>query len=380
MKNSVLHITHTFPQTDARILKEALALSHEGFQITLIGISPGASNSHLHEQYTCLQFITPYSFFRLFKFLPSFLRHLLSFIEIYCKISFHLFTRRFSLIHCHDIWLLPLAVLYKLIYRVPLIYDSHELQSSANYTTFLQRFLIARFESFVWPFIDHLIVVSSSIKSWYLYMYGPKNTTIIYNSPPIPSSKPSSSYLRDCFSVPPSSKIFLYSGAFVNGRSIPHVLRIFSEMTDHHVVFVGDGHLKPLIQNYADQYSNIHIHPFVSHDILLNIISSADVGICLIENICLSYYYSLPNKLFEYCFAGLYILSSDFPDISRVLNTYSGSSVCNPTYESIKSSILSLISTNTPRVCPSNEFIFEYSWPSQSSKLISLYSQLLLSP
>ena len=36
---------------------------------------------------------------------------------------------------------------------------------------------------------------------------------------------------------------------------------------------------------------------------LTNLIKEADVGLCLVENVSLSDYYCLPNKLFEYAFA-----------------------------------------------------------------------------
>jgi len=47
--------------------------------------------------------------------------------------------------------------------------------------------------------------------------------------------------------------------------------------------------------------------------------ASADVGLCLIENLGYSYYLSLPNKLFQYIMAGVPVLASDFPEIGRIV-------------------------------------------------------------
>ena len=45
-----------------------------------------------------------------------------------------------------------------------------------------------------------------------------------------------------------------------------------------------------------------HFHPVVSPEVLLKYTSSADFGVCFVEDSCLSWY-CLPNKLFEYLMA-----------------------------------------------------------------------------
>ena len=48
----------------------------------------------------------------------------------------------------------------------------------------------------------------------------------------------------------------------------------------------------------------------------------ADVGICGVDNVCLSYYYSLPNKLFEYLHAGVPVLVPEWPEMLRIVKEY----------------------------------------------------------
>ena len=50
--------------------------------------------------------------------------------------------------------------------------------------------------------------------------------------------------------------------------------------------------------------------------------ASADLGIAPIENVCLSYYYCSPNKLFEYLLAGLPVIASDFPEMRHIIDKY----------------------------------------------------------
>jgi len=50
----------------------------------------------------------------------------------------------------------------------------------------------------------------------------------------------------------------------------------------------------------------------------------------VIENLGLSYYYSLPNKLFEYIMAGVPIVGSAFPEIQKIIETYDIGMTVNP--------------------------------------------------
>ncbi len=48
--------------------------------------------------------------------------------------------------------------------------------------------------------------------------------------------------------------------------------------------------------------------------------ASADLGIAAIENVCLSYYYCSPNKLFEYLLAGVPVIASDLPELGGIIS------------------------------------------------------------
>ena len=68
---------------------------------------------------------------------------------------------------------------------------------------------------------------------------------------------------------------------------------------------MGWGILETMIKKYSQDNKNIHVHAPVDHSEVVPLVSECDFGICNVENISLSDYLCLPNKLFEYCFAGL---------------------------------------------------------------------------
>jgi glycosyltransferase involved in cell wall biosynthesis len=59
-------------------------------------------------------------------------------------------------------------------------------------------------------------------------------------------------------------------------------------------------------------------------------LSDASVGLALFEPVCLSHRLVLPNKLFEYVLAGLPVVGSDLPMISRFVRDHEVGAVVDP--------------------------------------------------
>ena len=99
------------------------------------------------------------------------------------------------------------------------------------------------------------------------------------------------------------------------------------------------------------------------------------MGFCLIENVSLSDYYSLPNKLFEYVNAGLYVISCDFPEIKSKLYKHK----LGKTFDSNLSGLKNFLYENRVNLmnredvsCPE-----EFSWSFHEKNLVALYSELI---
>lgn len=382
----VLHLTHTDISFDNRILKEIEAILYtKNYEVFAIGVSSdeGAAindTSIFRNRILTLELKT-----KKFKFLPKSLLYIFNFIELFFKIFSYAKKMQPEVVHCHDTLVLPIGLIYKIFNRKSiLIYDAHELESNKNgqgsfisITTFL-------IEKISWKWIDQLITVSPSIGNWYQNSFGYKPVEIILNSPKIKGiensveklrkSNTDSRYFHNKYGFTNQTKVFVYLGALVKGRFIEELLEVFSKSVKNSaIVFVGYGELKAKVQDYSNLYPNIRLHAPVPHDRVVETILSADVGLCLIEDISLSDYYCLPNKLFEYCFAGKTILASNLPDISMVVNKYNLGFCCNMDLNSIKQAIekieYSTFNTN-------NNDLTELSWEFQAYKLISLYDKL----
>ena len=302
--------------------------------------------------------------------------------EIFVKIVIRGWKFKPQIIHCHDWFMLPAATILKIVCRTKLIYDAHELESECQGMPTSLKFLARTIESCAWSKIDVFITVSQSIESWYLDKYGKKRSLIIFNSPKYISEKLEGSYrnnqlLRNIFSIPAHSKVYLYSGRLTSGRGIDIILQSFLRArTTSVLVFMGEGPREGEIQQLSAEHKNIFYNPSVEHNRVVEIAQSADYGLCLIENASLSDYYCLPNKLFEYAFANLEIIASNLPEIKKLVTAYSLGECIDNDIASLVRLIESNDSKQTSLKKSLNENFLEFAWEEQSKKLITLYSNI----
>lgn len=374
----VLHLSHTDINFDSRILKEMSALSEYENKYSLYGIGVAmdeglaASAQSASLKIDCIQLKS-----RSFRFLPTFIRHAFSLVELSVKMSLKSVGIRPKIIHCHDTLVLPLGVFLKLITGAKLIYDAHELESDRNGLTPILSKATLIAEKTLWPFVDYLIVVSPSIQNWYQNSIGKKPSEVILNSPVLHlgdkgNSKYHKNYLREKYSIDLTEMIFIYVGILGKGRGIESLVDVFANRQGAHVVFMGFGEFEELITKHANPYSNIHFHPTVPHEDVVDVVSTADVGLCMMENVSLSDYYCLPNKLFEYCFAGVPVIASDFPDIVDVVSKFKLGVCCAQDKESIQKAIELFIS-NKINMNIDIKTLDELGWEAQKIKLLNVY-------
>jgi glycosyltransferase involved in cell wall biosynthesis len=257
------------------------------------------------------------------------------------------------------------------------IYDAHELESHKNGQSRVMSTATRFVERACWGRVDGFITVSKSILCWYEKYFSVKASALVLNSPICSASHSSvgvQHYFHNLYKIPNQTLVFAYLGLFVAGRGIEKLLQVFSDnRVTAHVVFVGRGPQLGLIEKYASVHSKVHVHATVAHDQVVELVSSADYGLCLVENVSLSDYYSLPNKLFEYAFAGVPVLASNFPDMRQLIEKYGLGAVVENEVEAIIRAVLILQSAGRQRV---EADLTALSWAAQAEALRALYLSL----
>jgi glycosyltransferase involved in cell wall biosynthesis len=373
MKKS-LHLTHTDIFTDSRILKEMGALARAGYNVKGLGIEleEGATASMLdfEAEVHGIQLLS-----RQFKYLPRLVRHALSLCELFVKMLPRALKSKPDIVHCHDTLVLPLGVIVKLFCGSKLVYDAHELESDRNGISKTQGLITLWVEILLWRFVDALIVVSPSIQAWYSNNVGYKHSAVILNTPLFEIDQfVDKNYLQKLFAIPKDRLVFIYIGILGKGRGIDLLIEAFaSPEIESHIVFLGFGEFSPRLEKLRDVNPKVHLHKSVPHAQVVPIAMSADFGLCLIEKVSLSDYLCLPNKLFEYCFAGIPVLASNFPDIKELVTSYSLGECCDLSVSGIINAI-KRIESNRPSYFQSN--LTPLTWQEQERILLTLYRQL----
>lgn len=377
----LLHISNTDISTDSRILKELNVVSGlPDTTVFAIGVpdnSAAGGGSHGDFEY-----VRKTLFCRKLTALPRAVRYFFEMFEFTFRALRSAVTIRPAVVHCHDTFALPAGLLTKVFFGSTLVYDAHELESDKKGQNAILSYSTLAIEKLSWRKVDLFISVSDAIIDWYMKKLGPKDHILILNSPEISRSVPGteshavqSRYFHDKYGIPPGRTVFVYLGILSAGRGIETIVSAFADPdVDADVVFIGFGPLECKIREYASRYENVHFHEPVAHDKVVALVRNADFGLCLIENVSLSDYYCLPNKLFEYVFAGLSVLASKIPEIERVVTAYSLGQCCEPDVDSVREAISKLIARGPGKIDGS---IAELSWSTQASRLSSAYQNLL---
>lgn len=378
MKKVVSIVMNNF-KNDTRVLKEAITLKNNNFDVKVLALHDGKSSL---KEYDSVSDIDVHRVILKTKNLPKSLAYqMLKYCEFFYKAVKE--CKKADIIHCNDLQPLPVAAAAKLFSfgKTKIVYDAHEYETEVKGLTGIRKSLAKFLERFLIKFVDKLITVNDSIAEKYVEMYGINKPCIVLNAPNKLTCVEKNDIFREKFNIPKEHKIFLYQGGFSKGRGIEILLETFANIDIENVciVFMGYGELEEKIKEYAGKYKNIFYHEAVAPQVLLNYTVSADYGISLIENVCLNYYYCLPNKFFEYSMAGLPLICSDFPVMERFADKYQiGVSAAPDDMNSIISSIKNImtkdyvvLSQNARNMALAN------SWEEQEKVLIKLYKDLI---
>jgi glycosyltransferase involved in cell wall biosynthesis len=285
------------------------------------------------------------------------------------------------LVHCHGLVTLAAGVRVSRSCGAPLLYDVHELETEANGLGGLRQRVYKAAERRLIRRADAVLAVSDSIADWYAREYGIERPTVVRNVPVRPEGPPPgrSQILRATAGIPEGELIFLYAGGLFQGRRVEQFLRVFSRVSeDRHVVFMGYGELEGMVRSAAVMRRNIHFLPAVPATEVVRHAAGADVGLMGVENVCLSYYYSLPNKLFECLLAGVPVVAGDWPEIRRVIEADGCGWVVGETDEDWRRFVSGVSGEEIQRRREGAlRARMRYSWQNEEATLVGVYRRLL---
>lgn len=200
-----------------------------------------------------------------------------------------------------------------------LIYDSHEVQTSrTGYTSpiygVMERFLIGK--------IDSMIVENDTRAKYNEELYG-FYPHVVHNYP-FQSKGEEKVDLHSILNIPRNEKILLYQGGIQTGRGLDKLIKAVPMFTEGVLVLIGDGRIKTDLQKMVKEMNleeKVKFHPKVPLEDLPAFTRNGYIGFQVLNNVCFNHYSASSNKLFEYMMAGIPVVSCDFPEIKKVVES-----------------------------------------------------------
>lgn len=228
-----------------------------------------------------------------------------------------------DLVIANDWRALPIAFAAKRSYRARIIYDSHEFAPEEFADSWRWRLLarrhVVRIEERYICKADAVMTVSDGIADALAARYDLARPTVISNTP---------AWQETAFRPTGNPVTVLYHGAIVPRRGLETLIESVALWpAAFRLVIRGpaqggfDQHLRTLASSFGER---VTFNPAVPPDRVVSAAAQADVGIFLLSNSTTHARFAMPNKIFEYMQAGLMVISSDLPEIRKVIETAGG--------------------------------------------------------
>ncbi|MFH1051139.1 MAG: glycosyltransferase [bacterium] len=237
------------------------------------------------------------------------------------------FDIRASAYWASDLFSLSSAISLSKTYKAKLYYDSREIYSTVGSLSnkSLKQFVQTQLELHWIKKVDK-IIVSGELDAEYLKKHFKRKIPfhVIYNLPPY-REPVEADLFRKNYNIGKEDKIILYQGMLMDGRGILPVIRALKYLDNIVFCLLGTGNFNENILAEAER-NNVQDRVFlcgnVDYDELHKWTCSADIGNCFIEPITFGNSLALPNKLFEYCLAGIPSIVSDLPAMKKIIDEH----------------------------------------------------------
>lgn len=352
--------------TDQRIEKTCHTLHQSGYAVHLIGCT-WKGDEKIERDYptekipiraNTLKLAYPEFNYKLYKRLKSYIS-------------------KETILYCNDLDTLCANYLLAKKYKIPLIFDSHEIftEMPALQGRFTQK-IWKRIEKMFLPQIRYMLTASESYADWFADTYAIPRPIVVQNFP----------YRNFSFQEPHHNddntpKTILYQGMLNPSRGIDKLLHALHAIPNAILKIAGEGPEKENLQTLTRELNLQNRVMFlgkISPSKLKTITPTADVGVSIEENNGLSYYYSMPNKISDYIQAGIPVVTSHFPEMKRIVEQYRvGECILSHSREELSSKINRVLQNGKHHYKdPLQKAAHHICWENEAPKLLQIIKQV----
>ncbi len=302
------------PHFDSRITNLANSLRDDGCKVSVIGFDWFISSEDYCDEETKIFAIKKNKFSLLF----------------YLQFAFILISELIrsdaDIYFAEDLYTLPFVTSIAKIKKAKVYYNSREIYAhlgGLRNRPILQK-VVKSIENFFITKVD-IVLTTGPLDSEYIEKLYNISDTVVVRNIPLYQKADSKIDLRKKYNIDPDKLILIYQGVILPGRGLKQIFNAIARLPKTVLIILGDGEKK---NNFIELARTLNISDriifagTVDQKELINYTACGDVGLSLIENISISYYHALPNKLFEYIMAGLPVLCSDLPQMKAIIEKH----------------------------------------------------------
>ncbi len=291
---------------DQRMIRICTSLSKAGYEVQLVGRKRSNSKPLTPQTFQQKRLSCHFDGGKLF------------YLEYNIRLFFFLLFARFDIVNSIDLdTILPGFFISKLKGKT-CVYDAHEYFTEVPEV--VTRPKIQRFwkgvEKLTVPNLKYCYTVGGSLAEMFTKEY--QIPFSVVRNVPFKIKTPINTPVND-------RKILLYQGALNEGRGLEHLIEAMQKIEGAELQLAGEGDLSQELRDMVKERGledKVTFLGFVLPKDLPTVTARANIGLNLLENKGLSYYYSLANKAFDYIQGRKPSINMAFPEYQRINDEY----------------------------------------------------------
>lgn len=315
-------------------------------------------------------------------------RRLLSKIPRYWWQAYREIRRlRPDIVHANDLDTLPVAVLYRRLTGVPVVYDAREYYPGMVQPNVGQRFsrILERLDGWLTPHADAVLTVGDRLKARMGSLQD--RVWVVHNSQPLPDRAAidaAGRAKRRAWGVPDEALLVVYVGYMTPDRLLAPLLEAVARLDDVWLAIGGTGPQLSTVQAAAESCPRMRVLGWVPLDEVASVVASGDVVYYGLDASFPNSYFFMPNLAFFALATGRPLLTTPVGEIAEVV----GREECGLVMESASSeaALRALRDLRDPtrrdrlaaRAAALGET--EYTWAHAAEQLLAAYRSLGIAP
>lgn len=293
---------------DQRMIRICTSLTEAGHEVILVGRERPCSPPLLHQPFVQRRFRCFFNTGKLF------------YLEFNLRLLFYLLFSSFDVVNSVDLDTLLPGFSAARLKRKICVYDAHE------YFTEVPEVVRRPAVQHVWEWLARQLIprvpcaytVCESLAQVFYEKYG-TSFEVIRNVPAAKRLQPAASGTGG------GPFVLLYQGAINEGRGLEESIQAMAQLEGCELWLAGEGDLSERLRHLTAEMNvgqNVKFLGHLTPAALAALTPQAHLGLNLLKNQGLNYYYSLANKSFDYLQAGLPSLNMAFPEYHQLNEQY----------------------------------------------------------